>query len=1164
MSEQQRRVPAPREGDNADSRDTNREQDTREGQWWSGNHAGPVRSSSPGALPAPPSAANPAAVPAPAAASREEQPSRGNTSTPRGDATASSHAPSSSSGNSSSSRSGGPSRAEAAHLAHAQHHALLAMQHQHRAYAQALQPIQLPVMMSDSTLGTQSPGLVHSPLQQDVAPRPGMGARSHSAMSLAGFHGLAQLSDADRVRLTAPSEHFRTASASAMISSPAEPQSHFAPSNPSTAAAVGVTTPPPFLRPLHAATSGAGGPMQSGQVGVDGGSEMGGTPQSNQSAYPSSTSTASTVSSVGSAAAAAVAGLSSSAGPTPGPPHSTGEGEYTAHRHRRAVVLPQHMQRPLSLRGGAAGAGTGGARNTPKHHPSVSLDYAVRPVHSPLQSPGSVSLAVPAAYPVYPSVSPAMLETLSSGATPSIVLASPPSSALVSSGSDSFIDNRYATASAVHLPNYPLALPMFMPLPQHALPATEVAAARTSGAVSHRSDPSSPNQLLSKLDSTNISSGSSGAPAMVTGASSRPNSAPKSAALSMRPKRGGGGISCHHCKTHKDVSDLYFCTNILTASDSAESGQQPAEPRRCHKKYCRSCVRRLYPEAQQVLFGDDEQEWTCPACKGQCKCALCTRKSAGVQAKQSGKGKRTQKATAAEADPSRQDGVVAATVLPSTGALSSTAIGSVSSPQEQQPPSSSSGSSAGGWPDFQQLLARQQELQQQIMRGVIAVQQQQQHEQAQQQAQLQQQAAAAQMEAQQLARQIPSPTHQQFEQHQRERQQRQVAPSQQNLSQVSAQEASTSHSSPTLQQLRDFWSLMHQSQPQQPQQQQQQSQQRHVAEDERAHRQFQQQPQQQGQQSQEYYEHSAAAAAAAWTPPGFRQSDSHRYVPQAAASGVQGVPQQPQQSPWQQSRQSASQAQQAGAGPQSLRSDPLQELSSPPPPSLSQSQLYMAAISSMLRDDPHLRTPPHGPQQDTSRQQQQTMEALQLPSGTPRPPVASVQDGSNRRHVAPLPAGALAPDYFSQLQDEIDSQRHLNDHLMQRVMLQAQHTRTAQDRLFEAMHEQRNRYGAEQQQQHQQIYQQQLQQQQQQQQPQSDAQSADPMSDAVVDSMDLVPQLSEPPYPSSSTSDSSSLARLLFTEEQHPIGRLPSFADAHQRQLSDSSAGQQQQTRQQQ
>jgi len=78
------------------------------------------------------------------------------------------------------------------------------------------------------------------------------------------------------------------------------------------------------------------------------------------------------------------------------------------------------------------------------------------------------------------------------------------------------------------------------------------------------------------------------------------------------------GLVGHNCKTHKQAELLLFCSN--------QSKKGPGK-KRCRKKYCDSCLRRLYGHPADVPLQDMAAHFQCPACLGNCVCAGCERKA---------------------------------------------------------------------------------------------------------------------------------------------------------------------------------------------------------------------------------------------------------------------------------------------------------------------------------------------------------------------------------------------------------------------------------------------------------------------------------------------------------------------------------------------------------
>ena len=83
----------------------------------------------------------------------------------------------------------------------------------------------------------------------------------------------------------------------------------------------------------------------------------------------------------------------------------------------------------------------------------------------------------------------------------------------------------------------------------------------------------------------------------------------------------GTGTSCHHCKSRKESDELFFCSNLFSKKTSNDT------KRKCHKKYCISCMNKFYhaeySDGEMGQAGDLGSEWTCPCCKSCCRCTAC-------------------------------------------------------------------------------------------------------------------------------------------------------------------------------------------------------------------------------------------------------------------------------------------------------------------------------------------------------------------------------------------------------------------------------------------------------------------------------------------------------------------------------------------------------------
>lgn len=81
----------------------------------------------------------------------------------------------------------------------------------------------------------------------------------------------------------------------------------------------------------------------------------------------------------------------------------------------------------------------------------------------------------------------------------------------------------------------------------------------------------------------------------------------------------GSGSSCHQCKSRCTLASLILCKN--TPSSKTKGKRQG-----CRKKYCDRCLNKFYNENSPVP--GQEHKWSCPACRGICRCAACRRQKA--------------------------------------------------------------------------------------------------------------------------------------------------------------------------------------------------------------------------------------------------------------------------------------------------------------------------------------------------------------------------------------------------------------------------------------------------------------------------------------------------------------------------------------------------------
>eukprot|EP01083_Nonionella_stella_P253704 872740_1 len=86
--------------------------------------------------------------------------------------------------------------------------------------------------------------------------------------------------------------------------------------------------------------------------------------------------------------------------------------------------------------------------------------------------------------------------------------------------------------------------------------------------------------------------------------------------LPQRPN-SSHGCSCHNCKRRQNPGHLRFCEALVVGSSQQRKG------RRCRKKFCSACIRKFFPGDLTVK----REAWVCPACRHECNCAACKRKS---------------------------------------------------------------------------------------------------------------------------------------------------------------------------------------------------------------------------------------------------------------------------------------------------------------------------------------------------------------------------------------------------------------------------------------------------------------------------------------------------------------------------------------------------------
>ncbi|KAJ7462239.1 hypothetical protein B0H11DRAFT_1735496 [Mycena galericulata] len=98
-------------------------------------------------------------------------------------------------------------------------------------------------------------------------------------------------------------------------------------------------------------------------------------------------------------------------------------------------------------------------------------------------------------------------------------------------------------------------------------------------------------------------------------------------------------IYCHQCGKKRDKQDSAHCTYSEVYSVAKD---RPSKTRRCHNKYCKSCLKNRYSEdidiikanepanpIQRGLNGEETYEYKCPKCRDICNCSRC-RKAKGL------------------------------------------------------------------------------------------------------------------------------------------------------------------------------------------------------------------------------------------------------------------------------------------------------------------------------------------------------------------------------------------------------------------------------------------------------------------------------------------------------------------------------------------------------
>ncbi|KAJ6609867.1 hypothetical protein B0H10DRAFT_1812616 [Mycena sp. CBHHK59/15] len=98
-------------------------------------------------------------------------------------------------------------------------------------------------------------------------------------------------------------------------------------------------------------------------------------------------------------------------------------------------------------------------------------------------------------------------------------------------------------------------------------------------------------------------------------------------------------IYCHQCGKKRDSADTVHCT---FSEVYATGNDRPSKTRRCHNKYCKSCLKNRYGEDMETIkapatgnhirsgqVGNEPYDYKCPKCRDVCNCSRC-RKAKGL------------------------------------------------------------------------------------------------------------------------------------------------------------------------------------------------------------------------------------------------------------------------------------------------------------------------------------------------------------------------------------------------------------------------------------------------------------------------------------------------------------------------------------------------------
>jgi len=122
------------------------------------------------------------------------------------------------------------------------------------------------------------------------------------------------------------------------------------------------------------------------------------------------------------------------------------------------------------------------------------------------------------------------------------------------------------------------------------------------------------------------------------------------AAEMAKEQTGGSGLSCHQCKTRKQLDELYTCGNYERKKRATGEDKKSIKP--CRKKYCARCLHKFYGEQPPARRenGTTVLEFECPSCRLICQCAACRKRQHLAELAASGGGSQSESAEVEKAD----------------------------------------------------------------------------------------------------------------------------------------------------------------------------------------------------------------------------------------------------------------------------------------------------------------------------------------------------------------------------------------------------------------------------------------------------------------------------------------------------------------------------------